>query len=251
MSTELNLNTKSKVAELVDTLVAYLPEILGIDETIPGSIVTDLDPFGVGVGVYPRFIEVALRNQYRQYVRYLSDSGLAVSSSCIIQHLRDGNIYVVMGGGGVAPGGVRSFGVPASGGSNGTCLVFCDPRGVAMANSAERYVYGMFVVPEDYDSVMTVTAIVVPSASGDLYSQNYVSYGACGEGYQTHSDSEGPDTVAVTLNQFNCIQEITLSTVAVGDIVLCQFWRDATDPSDTVEAIAYVPGWKVEYVAAY
>jgi len=106
MMWEPNITTQQEINDLVEVLFATAPEVMGIDEVIAGCQVIDLDPFGAGVGTVPRYIRVALRDQYYQNVYYRGGiTGLAVTDYVTVIHLRDGNRYEVLGPGG-STGGV-------------------------------------------------------------------------------------------------------------------------------------------------
>jgi len=106
MMWEPDITTQQEINDLVEVLFTTAPEVMGIDEVIAGCQVIDLDPFGVGVGTVPRYIRVALRDQYYQNVYYRGGiTGLAVTDYVTVIHLRDGNRYEVLGPGG-STGGV-------------------------------------------------------------------------------------------------------------------------------------------------
>ena len=122
-------------------------------------------------------------------------------------------------------------------------------KGTKTLDNGDASIYGQFIVPSDFASGMTVTAVVNPDASGNIYSSNTAEYGQCGEAHAAHSDTVVIAAVAVTINLRNCIQPITLANEAIGDLVSLTFRRDATDPLDTIDDVAYLTGWIVEYTA--
>ena len=145
----------------------------------------------------------------------------------------------------------RKFFVQCVGGENindGIAIERNDPRGWELVDNKECTANGNFIVPNDFASGMTVTAVVIPFANGDVFSSNEATYGACTEAFNTHGDAAGPAAVAVT-TVVNCIQEITLGNEAIGDIVNLEYDRDATNIGDTIGNLVWFSGWIVEYTA--
>ncbi len=95
--------TREAVGEFLESMVSVLPGVMGIDEVIAGCRVVNLDPYGVGLATYPRYIQVALRDRYYQDIMYRGGlSGLAVGDYVTVVHMRDGNRYELMTAGGSA-----------------------------------------------------------------------------------------------------------------------------------------------------
>jgi len=82
-----------------------LPDLLQMAEFIQGCEVYDLNPYGVGLGAFPRWIQVQLRGEYITDVRYRDNLGLAVGDICIVVRFREGEQYEVFSTGGTAGGG--------------------------------------------------------------------------------------------------------------------------------------------------
>lgn len=151
----------------------------------------------------------------------------------------------------------RRFFVPCVGGRNLTAGIPLEMGAIAPANLAgwilpdnkSCFGVGFSSVPEDFVSGMTVTVVVVPGGNGNVRASNSCNYGQCTEAYNLHSDSVGPSTIAVTLDDNNCILPITLANEAVGDILRVEFVRNGADVLDTVNAIVYLCGWIVAYTA--
>jgi len=88
--------TQETIQGMVDALFAVAPDVLGIDEFIAGCDVTDMDLYGVGVGVYPRYIQCEIR-EYLQPVFYRGGLTLIVGDAVTVVHIRDGELYEVAG----------------------------------------------------------------------------------------------------------------------------------------------------------
>lgn len=144
----------------------------------------------------------------------------------------------------------RKFFVPAIGGWNSTDSVAIAVENVAGLSLADLKVCdgaGFAIVPEDYVSGLTIQAVIV-SGSGNIYGQNTVYYGQCGEDYDLHETTSGYAAVAVTAGKNSCIQSIS-PTVSKGDILRPEFTRDAVDALDTLGAACNLTGWIMEYTA--
>ncbi len=132
----------------------------------------------------------------------------------------------------------------------GETAVESDMAGWRLTDNENCYAHGHFIVPSDFASSMTVQAVVssVVGASGNMYGRMQFSYGACGELENTHTDNSGALTAtALVALTITCPYSTTLTNAAVGDIVDCQFRRDATNALDTIDDIVYFKGWLVTY----
>lgn len=147
----------------------------------------------------------------------------------------------------------RRFIVPAIAGynaSDSTVIVRTTHRGLAFIDNKICQAGADFLVPDDFQSGMSVKAVVRPGANGNAYLSRVVYYGACGEALDTHDDSIGWTAIAVaTADENNCIGEIALSAEAIGDIVSLFYQRDATHVDDTVAGTVNFVGWLIEYTA--
>ncbi len=149
----------------------------------------------------------------------------------------------------------RKFFVPCVGGWNtqdGVVLVSNSPSGLQgfeLLDLKTSHCYGRFLVPQNFVSGMTITAIVNTVNSGNIESMNSAYYGACGEIYTTHNIVVGPAAVAIVNTAQNCIQALTPAAEAVDDIMNLEYRRDGNAVNDSLAGIAYFPGWIVEYTA--
>ncbi len=146
----------------------------------------------------------------------------------------------------------RKFFVQCAGGYDQTSPVELINRsmvGISVPDAVISMGYGQFIVPDDFVSGMTATLVVSPNASGNIYSRNRCIYGQCGEVNSTHSASVGLAAVAITQFEWECIQEISLASAAINDIVGLEFQRDAVDALDTINDIVGFAGWIIEYTA--
>ena len=106
-----NEDTQDAVANLVQSMRDGLPDLLQMAEFIQGCEVYDLDPYAVGLRVFPRFIQVYLRGEYITDVRYRDNLDMAVGDICIVVRFREGEQYEVFSAGGPT-GGSSAFGWP-------------------------------------------------------------------------------------------------------------------------------------------
>ena len=102
------IETTSAVEEFVETLVSHLPEVLGVDEIIPGCEVFDLDP---GTNTLPREFRVRIHRYLQEALYRGGIANLSVGDQVTVIHMRDGNRYEVLTAGGpngYISGGARS-----------------------------------------------------------------------------------------------------------------------------------------------
>jgi len=97
-----NLETKQSIDALAKDMLKNLPDQLGIDEIIPGCEVMNADTYGVGVGVIPRYVTVALGGQEHVPVMYRGSVTVTVGAFVTVLHYRDGNLYEILGASGTA-----------------------------------------------------------------------------------------------------------------------------------------------------
>jgi len=147
----------------------------------------------------------------------------------------------------------RRIFLPAYGGwddTNNNELVRRYMNGLGLLDNALAYAFGMFAIPKDFVSTMIVTAVVIPpTASGNLYCQSTINYGACGEAYDAHSNSTGMAAIAVTNDLLNCLAPVALTNAVIDDIMTLDFTRDAMDALDTVNDDIYFCGWYIHYIS--
>ena len=99
----LRQDVQQAIRDTVENDIYMLQEQLGIDHSIPGCRVVSLDPYGVGVGVLPRYIQVALRGEYTYDVYYRGGiTGIAVGTEVTVKYLSEGKRYEVEGPSGAA-----------------------------------------------------------------------------------------------------------------------------------------------------
>ena len=120
--------------------------------------------------------------------------------------------------------------------------------GIKTGATETSTIAGYWTVPADFLSGMAARVVVISTVTGNTWSTNGADYGACGEQYNNHSASSGYVATAVTQDRNNCIQSISLTSAAVGDIVYFSWRRIGTHGSDTCTDV-YVPGWLISYTA--
>jgi hypothetical protein len=127
--------------------------------------------------------------------------------------------------------------------------VSSDVWGWRLTDNEVCYAHGQFSVPSDFASSMSVQAVVrAVTSSGNLFARTEFQYGACGELDATHTDDSGVTaTTALVVATITCPYSVTLTNATVGDIVDCQFVRDAVDAQDTIDNLVYFKGWLVTY----
>jgi len=110
--------------------------------------------------------------------------------------------------------------------------------------------YGMWVVPDDFISDLTISVALYAEATADVCGRGYVSYSAAGEAYNTHSDL----SVAITVGVVNTIvkedYEIAVTAASVGDVISIRFIRDATNILDTIGGVVTVRSFVATYISS-
>jgi hypothetical protein len=94
----MDLKNKQLIKEFAERFISMLPEQLGIDESISGCEVTNMDPYGAGI--VPRYIQVRLGGQGAnsmtfQPVYWRGSPVIAVGDDVVVDHYRDGDRYEV------------------------------------------------------------------------------------------------------------------------------------------------------------
>lgn len=89
-----SLEAEQSIQQFTKDLLASLPRKIGAPELIPGCEVIALDPFATGV--FPRDITVRI-NEYYQFVTWRGSPSLAVGDSVMVAHIREGDLYEVIG----------------------------------------------------------------------------------------------------------------------------------------------------------
>lgn len=124
-----------------------------------------------------------------------------------------------------------------------------DHVSIAMADTFDVTVRFNFRVPSDFHALVRARIVVVPLGTGDLRRGVETDWGACGEVYNTGSDSIAAGQVAVTLNEMECLDiDAALTGIAAGDHVGVAFTRYGSDPLDTVDAAVHVIMFWMQYV---
>lgn len=120
---------------------------------------------------------------------------------------------------------------------------------VILVDGVSDSVNGIFRVPSDYVSGMTIKAVLQATASGNIYSTNVAYYAADGESYNASNVTVGPAAVALTIDDIDEIQSLNMAGVALGDYINLYFSRYGGDGNDTINANVLFFGWVVEYTA--
>lgn len=121
--------------------------------------------------------------------------------------------------------------------------------GVNFADASSDNALGVFAVPSDFASNMTVKGVVWAGGTGNAVLNNAASYGAAGQAKDTHSAALVTQVTALTVNLLTEVLTLTLADAAAGDYVRMSFGRSGTHGSDTISASIFFYGWLVEYTA--
>ena len=154
------------------------------------------------------------------------------------------------------PHTTHSFFVPAVTGWDETALVVLETPnpivtscygGLEMPDTHSSYATGIFIVPQDYVSDLSVKVVVATERTGNVYCRFICSYAACGENCALHDDLLDYAAIGVTIQYNNCIRELALTNENIGDIVRCHFTRNAIHALDTITGSIVILGYIVTY----
>lgn len=107
-----------------------------------------------------------------------------------------------------------------------------------------------FVVPRDYVSDLTVSPVVMSATTGNLQSAAVTIYhGTILEAFDTHSDAQAEDTVALTEYVWTWPWQLALTNLTIGDYVNLVFVRDGANVADTLGGNLFLLGWLITYTA--
>lgn len=146
----------------------------------------------------------------------------------------------------------RSVFIPVVGGYNDTdsvALTNFTYYGLEIIDAKECWGYGYWIVPSDFVSGLTVKAVVVADASGNIWSENRTRYGKCGEAHNVHTANTGLAAEACVADANTCVALTALAGAEVGDIVRITFTRLADQAEDTIDDHANITGWVAQYTA--
>lgn len=157
----------------------------------------------------------------------------------------------------------RSFIIPASslygydwGGTSYGYLHYNNINGRLVTNEGIFCARGVFEVPQDYASNMTVSAVILNKETmaplvGNIRCSMDVEYGAIGESGWNHTANVAEATVAIANTEtLYEVSTANLSSASAGDIVTLQWERDGSDALDTYQGLGiYFVGFRVTYTA--
>ena len=121
---------------------------------------------------------------------------------------------------------------------------------VSMADGASVAVYTYLLIPSNFQTFVKAEALVVAGGTGDMRRSVDTTFGAVGsETYNAASDSIAAGEVAVTTNLINAVDiSAAFTGVAAGDLVGIKFTRVGNHANDTVGAVCYFIGVRLQYV---
>ena len=112
-----------------------------------------------------------------------------------------------------------------------------------LPDNEDTTVYQTFMIPDDITTITTAHIKIIAEGTGNLRWQCDTAMSACGEDFETHTDTIGATTTAVTTDEHECIDITAALTAATGgDLVGIQFIRTASNADDTVDADAFYLG---------
>lgn len=125
-------------------------------------------------------------------------------------------------------------------------ILFPDEYGYSMLGNKLSELHAYYIVPNDYISDMTITAVLRPGGAGNVYAKTKVRFAACADSYLTVALENGYSAVAVTVVN-ECEILVLNPVVAIGDIMSITVERNATNVLDTIGGVVYALGFKISY----
>jgi len=121
---------------------------------------------------------------------------------------------------------------------------------VSMADGVTTNVYTYILIPSNFQTFVKVEALVVAGGTGDMRRSVDTTWGKVGtEIYSAASDSVAAGEIAVTTDLINAIDiGAAFTGVAAGDLVGIKFTRVGGHANDTVGAVCYFIGVRLQYV---
>ena len=114
---------------------------------------------------------------------------------------------------------------------------------VTMTDGIDTTIYQLFMIPDDITTITNAVVMVIPEGTGNLYWQCDTNGAACGEDFETNTDSIGATATGVTTDEIECIDiSDSFTGFTAGDVVGLQFIRLGSNASDTVNADAFYLG---------
>jgi len=119
------------------------------------------------------------------------------------------------------------------------------------ADASDKSEGVVFQVPADFVSLISVHAVVIPAASGNLRHKSDVMFAAAGESYGTHNNAGAYGDEAVVQWRMEELVDISsqFTNLAALDYVGLRFYREGTHANDTVnDSVAFL-GFVFKYTA--
>jgi len=111
-------------------------------------------------------------------------------------------------------------------------------------------VYTYLLIPSNFQTLVSVDAIVIPNGTGNMRRSVDTTWGTIGTAtYNNASDSIAASEVAVTINLLNSIDiSAAFTGVSAGQLVGVKFTRAGGHADDTVGSTCYFMGVRLKYV---
>ncbi len=144
----------------------------------------------------------------------------------------------------------RKIWIPCTFGTDGLTMPLGDYVVAALADAATKDGGANFCVPSDYVSGGIIKAVVVPVANGDIRADIFSDFAGNNEGSGTHDVNTATFTETVVANNIEVLgTSLTLTDLAVNDIVGLKFRRYGAAAEDTITDIVHFIGFMFEYTA--
>ena len=142
--------------------------------------------------------------------------------------------------------------VPTVGGWNNTDATDLEynsvARGYTMPDLKRCNVNGNWYVPQGFSDTMTVRAVFIPYASGDIFGDLEVYHAEDGEDFTTNYESDSSVTITCNGATYVTVSDaLSIPDVTQGELMVIKFQRTATHANDTIGDIVHCQGFIVTY----
>ena len=122
--------------------------------------------------------------------------------------------------------------------------------GLDFVDAKNCQAYGHWVIPPDYISTLTSTALYHPPLTGgDMVCQNWIYRGVCGGSPAADSNTSAQQTIAVAQFVYECLLETAEpANTAIGDFLVLLANRRGDLGADTVANSVEFVGWEINYL---
>ena len=120
--------------------------------------------------------------------------------------------------------------------------------GIELPDTKEAFATGRIMIPNDFAVYADIKTIIASTVgAGDAYIKADLSYAACDEALNTHTDTDAYSAETMVSNEQYCTKETEATSATALDVISATLTRDATNVLDTVAGSVHVLGFYLTY----